>query len=126
MVGAPPGEAVLMRELALAHGVADDRIVVEGRSRNTFENALFTGRIIRDRQWREVVIVTDHFHLMRALYVFRRLGLAVVGEGVRRPDDVSRLYWYTAYLDEAVRTVRSASLFLIGAHKSEVDRVLPR
>jgi uncharacterized SAM-binding protein YcdF (DUF218 family) len=123
VVGPPPAEAHVMRDLALARGVAAERIIVEDMARNTFENAVYSGRIMRERGWRRVVVVTDAFHLPRALYVFRRLGLEVSGEGVARPSHISRLDWLRSQFDERVRLACSAVLFLRGAHKPLVTRV---
>jgi uncharacterized SAM-binding protein YcdF (DUF218 family) len=123
VVGPPPAEAQVMRELALARGVAAERIIVEDMARNTFENAVYCGRIIRERGWRRVIVVTDAFHLPRALYVFRRLGLEVAGEGVPRRPGISHLSWTCAHLGERIRMVRSAGLFAIGAHKPLLAKV---
>lgn len=82
-IGPPPPEAHLMRQIALDLGVDEDRIVVEDTSRNTFENAVYTGAFIRRRGWRRVVVVTDAYHLRRALYIFRRLGWRWRGRGSR-------------------------------------------
>jgi uncharacterized SAM-binding protein YcdF (DUF218 family) len=122
-VGPPPAEAHAMRDLALARGIAAERIIVEDMARNTFENAVYSGRIIRERRWRRVIVVTDCHHLPRALYVFRKLGLEVAGEGVPRQPGISRLSWTRAHLDERIRIVRSAGLFAIGAHKSLLAKV---
>jgi uncharacterized SAM-binding protein YcdF (DUF218 family) len=123
MVGPPPAEARAMREMALRRGVAAERIIVEDQARNTFENAVYAGRIIRDQQWRRVVVVTDAFHLPRALYVFRRLGLEVAGEGVPRPAQVTRVRWARCLFVERVRLFRSAWLFAIGAHKPLIGKI---
>ncbi|QNT69217.1 YdcF family protein [Defluviicoccus vanus] len=123
IVAAPPAEATLMREIALAAGVPNERIIVEDQSRNTFENAVYVGRILRRDGLRRAVLVTDAFHLPRALYCFRRLGLAVEGDGVARQPSTSRLKWWRQYLEELVRFARCAALFLIGSHKSIVQRV---
>ena len=117
VVGPPPAEAHAMRDMALARGVAAEQIVVEDVARNTFENAVYSGRIMRERGWRNVIVVTDSYHMPRALYVFRRLGLTVRGEGVPRPPGTSRLSWIRAHLDERIRIVHSAGLFALGAHE---------
>ena len=123
VVGPPPAEAHAMRELAQARGVPDNRILVEDQARNTFENALYAGRILRARKLAQVIVVTDDFHLPRALYVFRRLGLEVTGEGVPRSAAMSRVAWLRAQLDERLRLARSALLFATGAHRPLVTRV---
>ncbi|MFO1128438.1 MAG: YdcF family protein [Rhodospirillales bacterium] len=122
-IGPPPPEAHLMRQIALDLGVDEDRIVVEDTSRNTFENAVYTGAFIRRRGWRRVVVVTDAYHLRRALYIFRRLGLAVEGAGVPRTPAVSRLRWLRLVVEEWLRHARAAQLFWVGAHKRLVARV---
>ena len=117
IVGPPPAEAVAMRALALAMGVPETAIVVEDRARNTFENAVFCGTIIRRRAWRRVIVVTDGFHLARALFVFRRIGLDVEGEAVARRPPISRWWWLRQHADERARLAYSAWLFARGAHK---------
>lgn len=122
-VGPPPAEAEIMRVLALAHGVDDDRIVVEARAKNTFENALYTGLIMRQRGWRRAVVVTDAFHMPRTLFVFHRLGLDVEGDAVRAPAAAGLSARLRLYVREAAAFVYSAALFAIGRHKPIVAAV---
>ncbi|MCP5363818.1 MAG: YdcF family protein [Hyphomicrobiales bacterium] len=122
LVAAPPEEAVVMCRLAVARGIPKDRIIVEAQARNTFENAVFAGAMIRDHGWREVLVVTDGYHLRRALFIFRRLGLRVRGLGVPRPHTLSRWSWYRSSALEHVRLAYSAVLFVKGAHKPIIDR----
>ncbi len=117
LVGHPPAEALVMRTLALQAGVPDRTIVVEDRSRNTFENALHTGKIMRERRWRTALVVTDAFHMPRALMVFRTLGLNAVGRPVPKSPETSTLFWLGAWGREAIAFTRSAMLFAIGRHK---------
>jgi uncharacterized SAM-binding protein YcdF (DUF218 family) len=119
-----PSEAAVMRELVLASGIAEERIVTEERSRNTFENGVYTHRIARDRGWRRLTIVTDAWHMRRALYVFRRLGMDAGGDPVRRPPDVSRRAWARAYAGDRAALVRSAWLFWIGRDRDLVEAVM--
>ncbi|MGZ8408111.1 MAG: YdcF family protein, partial [Caulobacteraceae bacterium] len=56
IVRTPPAEAEIMRDLAVSRGVPEARIVVEDQAKNTFENALYTGLIMRERGWHRVVI----------------------------------------------------------------------
>jgi uncharacterized SAM-binding protein YcdF (DUF218 family) len=69
-------EASEMRRRALAAGVPGDCLTVEDRSRDTLENALFCRPILIARGWTRVLLVTDGYHLPRALYTFRRFGVA--------------------------------------------------
>ena len=58
-------------------GVPEDRIVLERESRNTRENAENAARIVRERGWKSLVLVTSVMHMPRAAATFRRSGLAV-------------------------------------------------
>ena len=77
--GATPAEtmAKLLREL----GVPDRDIVVETQSRNTYENAVESGKILRARGITRIVLVTDARHLVRATACFRKEGFDVVPSG---------------------------------------------
>jgi len=123
VVGAPPAEAEIMRTLAVAKGVSDARIIVEDRARNTFENALYTGLIMRRRGWRRVAVVTDAFHMPRALYVYRRLGLTVAGDPVRIRQPGSLSTRLRLYAREGLAFARTVWLFRIGRHKPFVAAV---
>jgi uncharacterized SAM-binding protein YcdF (DUF218 family) len=85
LVRRPPAEAELMRAQALAAGVPDDAVLTEARSRNTLENALFCREIIARQGWRRIALVTDGYHMPRALYCFRRVGIAVDPATAPRP-----------------------------------------
>lgn len=78
-----------MRDLALAMGVPADRVVIEPAARNTLENALFSARIAHGRGWRSLLVVTDRYHLPRALMAFRRVGLEVAGSAAPAGSDSS-------------------------------------
>ncbi len=125
-VGPPPAEARLMQALAIELGVAAARIVVEDRSRNTFENAVYTGRIMRDRGWPRVVVVTDAWHMRRALFVFARLGLDAIGEPVPEPAETPLAERVWMRCREFQRSACSAYLFRVGRHKPFVDTVWGR
>jgi uncharacterized SAM-binding protein YcdF (DUF218 family) len=83
-------EAEVMREIALTRGAPDAALLLEPRSRNTYENAVEAARLLRERGAATVILVSDRHHLPRARLQFRRAGLAVVatrhppGRGLRR------------------------------------------
>jgi uncharacterized SAM-binding protein YcdF (DUF218 family) len=100
VVRRPPAEAALMRRVALAAGVPEAAVLTEERSRNTLENAAYSREIIRAAGWRRTLVITDGYHLPRALYVFRRLGLPVDGEAA--PGPLSGGEMARAWLREAI------------------------
>lgn len=67
--------AAVMRDLLVRLGSPADRILVEGESATTYENAAFTKRLLDEKGIRDVVLVTEALHMPRALRVFRAAGL---------------------------------------------------
>lgn len=65
-------EAALMRELLLNLRIPDRRIVMEGKSSNTFENAAGVKRLPLKPP---LILITSASHMDRALRVFKRLGM---------------------------------------------------
>jgi uncharacterized SAM-binding protein YcdF (DUF218 family) len=59
-------------------GVAAERIVLEGRSRNTHENAVFTRDLVKPVRGRPWVLVTSAWHMPRSVGIFRKAGFDVI------------------------------------------------
>ncbi|MDO8605611.1 MAG: YdcF family protein [Phaeospirillum sp.] len=95
----PTPEAHVMRNLALAAGVAAERIMVESASVNTIGNARLCRPIIEGRAWKRLLLVTDACHLPRSLYVFYRLGLRV-SPAAAMPQGWPHREWWAAWLRE--------------------------
>ena len=69
-------EAAELRTLLLLAGVPRRDILVETRSRNTRENALFTKQLLaRHPDVKSLVLITSAYHERRALACFRQVGL---------------------------------------------------
>ena len=60
-----------------AMGIDRGRIQMEGRSRNTHENALFIRAVLAPKPGERWLLVTSAAHMPRAMGVFRRAGLDV-------------------------------------------------
>ncbi|MCW8969892.1 MAG: YdcF family protein [Rhodospirillales bacterium] len=54
------------------------RIVFEDRSRNTFENAVFSHELVAPVKGENWIVITSAFHMPRALGCFRKLGWDVI------------------------------------------------
>ena len=69
-------EAVCAYETLADLGVNTDRLIIEDKSLSTHENILFSCRIINDLQKeKNLAIVTDSFHQLRARLIIRKLGI---------------------------------------------------
>lgn len=93
------GEAEIAQRIAVAAGVPEGSCVLERESRSTHENARLTAPILRARGIREIVLVSDPFHLLRAGRYFRAQGFEVAPSPApldgRRMGMFDRLYWTT-------------------------------
>lgn len=70
-----PSEASVMRRLAVEMGVSEKRIFQEESAQTTLDNAIACARLFRCNGWSDALIVTDRFHLPRALLLFRLCGI---------------------------------------------------
>jgi tetratricopeptide (TPR) repeat protein len=64
-------EAEAMRNWLISQGVEKDRIILEDKSTDTVENALFTTAILQKEGIKDVTLVTSASHMRRALTVFK-------------------------------------------------------
>jgi uncharacterized SAM-binding protein YcdF (DUF218 family) len=108
-------------------GIPRERIIPEGRSRNTVENAAFSRELVKPRPNERWLLVTSAHHMPRAIGVFRKAGFAVepypvdwrtrgapdlwrpfgtLGDGLRRTDTAMRewvglaAYWLMGHTSE--------------------------
>ncbi|NGM44064.1 YdcF family protein [Rhodobacter sp. SGA-6-6] len=64
----------MTRALWLSLGVPEAQILLEDRSRNTSENAIFTREMIAPQEGQVWILVTSAFHMPRSVETFRRNG----------------------------------------------------
>lgn len=88
-------EAYVMKKYLMEKGVAEERILMEDRSTNTYENIDFSEKLIEEHQLsRQVVISTQEFHQLRAQSFARQAGLEDVGACTcRTPFYMLGCYW---------------------------------
>ena len=113
LAGAHQVEADMAGRLFQALGVAQDRITLESQSRDTYENAVLTARIVKPKPNERWLLVTSAAHMPRAMGCFRRAGFMVeawpvdyrtsrelewarwpgsIADGLKRIDAVTREY----------------------------------
>lgn len=49
------------------------KVIIDNDSTNTYENAIIASRIIKDRDFRDITLVTSQYHMKRAFYTFRKI-----------------------------------------------------
>lgn len=67
-------EAEGMKRYLVKNGVNPKFILKEEYSKDTIGNALFTKtRILDEKRWENIIVVTSDYHIPRARYIFKRI-----------------------------------------------------
>jgi uncharacterized SAM-binding protein YcdF (DUF218 family) len=76
----PEGEtdAVVARRFFSGLGITPDRLILEGQSRNTEENAEMTKNLLPKQAGATLLLLTSAFHMPRSMGLFRAAGLKVI------------------------------------------------
>ncbi|MER8829400.1 YdcF family protein [Mesorhizobium sp. M0938] len=130
MIGEGEGDAVSAPRLLTAFGVTTDRLILENKSRNTYENAVFSRELVTPKPGETWLLVTSAFHMPRAKALFGKAGFATVpwpvdyrtsgkeGFGLFRDDPFGSLQTTTTAVREWIGL---AAYWLSG----RIDRLFP-
>ena len=95
MLEADPPESIEAGRLLEDLGVPKDRLTLEGASRTTYENALFSKILINPNPKQRWLLITSAWHMPRAMGCFRKVEFPVdpwpVDYQARDRSAVSRL-----------------------------------
>lgn len=58
-------------------GIPRERLILERESRNTYENAIFTKRLVAPKPGERWLLVTSAYHMPRSIGIFRKAGFDV-------------------------------------------------
>ena len=83
-------EPLMMRTLAVFLGVPEEAIILEDKAKNTYENVKFTKRILADRDWDEILLVSSPYHMRRASLVAKKVAPGI--KIIHTPIPESRFY----------------------------------
>lgn len=89
-------EGEMLRRFLLTAGVADEDIIVERESMNTYENALFCVPVLRQLNEERFLLITSSTHVRRAVACFSRQGIEVQPYAVQKR--VGNRRWELDYL----------------------------
>lgn len=76
--GSLPAEAEVMRDFCTSLGIDPETMLLESKSRDTFENLLFAKELMAEHGLGRAVLVTDARHMPRAVRCARKLGVPIV------------------------------------------------
>ena len=77
LVSEGPREADYSVPILESTGIAKERIIVDRDSRNTYENAIFTKRLVAPKPGERWLLVTSAYHMPRSMGIFRKAGFDV-------------------------------------------------
>src|SRR3989344_3059210 len=94
-------EAETMKKIAINLGVPSNNILLEKSSASTYENLLFSQKILKSAGLNSVIIVTEPFHVARASLVADKLNLKYTISSVSNSSCwVPRKYFSSYFLKE--------------------------
>jgi len=65
-------DAANMKLFAISMGVPDSDIVLEQAAGNTYENVIFSKRILNEQKWHSVLLISSSYNIRRAALVFNK------------------------------------------------------
>ncbi|MDG1183353.1 MAG: YdcF family protein [Tateyamaria sp.] len=74
VLGTEKSESDLAQTFFAAHGISEPRLIIEGQSRNTAENAEMSFYLIQPKEDQSWVLTTSAFHMPRAMRSFETAG----------------------------------------------------
>jgi Uncharacterized conserved protein len=83
-------EAMCMKKILVDDGIPEDKLILEDKSKNTYENLNNSREIIKEKNFNSVIIVSNEFHLRRAEMLGDKLGIKAEYTGVFVKDK-----WFT-------------------------------
>ena len=70
-------ESSAMKRFLTNLGVPDKEVIEESKSKNTFQNGVFTYEILNRRGVKRICLVTSAYHMPRSYKIFRSVGFSV-------------------------------------------------
>jgi uncharacterized SAM-binding protein YcdF (DUF218 family) len=87
-------EAELARRFFAQFGIAPPRLILEDRSRNTFENAVLSAKLVQPQPGQKWILVTSAFHMPRAKALFEAQGFSVLARPVDYRTNGFNDWWH--------------------------------
>ena len=97
-------EAQAMKNYLLKQGVKEENILVEDKSKNTFENIKFSNKLINNKiENAKIAFSTTNYHVFRAGTIARTQNINIEGIGAKTKS----YFWVNAFIREFIATLFS-------------------
>ena len=100
-------EPTAMRDYLVSHGVPEEHVVADFAGRDTYDTCVRARRIFGVEPG-SAVLVSQTYHLPRAVAICRATGLDAVGVGDDTARDISRREWDSGVWRERAAAVKAA------------------
>lgn len=95
-------EAQAMKNYLLKQGINDDNILVEDKSKNTYENIKFSNNIIKEKlKNAKIAFSTTNYHVFRAGNIATKQNINIEGIGAKTKS----YFWINAFIREFIATL---------------------
>jgi uncharacterized SAM-binding protein YcdF (DUF218 family) len=74
----PSTPAEEMKEVLVFMGIPEDALWLQPNSQNTYEDALFSARMLKEEGIKRIVLVTSAMHMPRSAALFEKQGIEVI------------------------------------------------
>lgn len=104
-------EATFAKKFFLNFGVPEDSLLLEDESKNTYENAIFTRKILSSRSMNKIILVTSAFHMERSFRIFKEQGFEIQAFPTDYKSLISEMNWdmlvpNIGYLDNSTIAIK--------------------
>ncbi len=93
-------ESEAIKKYLLENGIQEKNIIIENKSRNTFENIKFSYNLIKNKKT-NICYATTNYHVLRAGIIATEQGLLMEGIGSK----TKTYYWINAFIREFIGTI---------------------
>ena len=88
-------EAPIIKRFLIDLGVPESKIIVEDKSRDTFENANYTKKICEQKGYSKPILVTSGLHMKRSVLSFEKVDMKVTPVPANlRTSSGNKYTWY--------------------------------
>lgn len=90
-------EPLVMKALAMSLGVPESAIILEDKAKNTYENIIFTKKVLESKRWNKVLVISSPYHMRRVAMIFNKNAKDIEARYTSLPNS----YFYShPYKDE--------------------------
>lgn len=101
-------EAPILKRFLVDLGVPSDQIIMETKSRDTIENAVFTTELCRKFGFTRPILITSAYHMSRSMLSFKKAGIEPAAFPVMFKTWANRHYGWKDFLPDSCRKSRTA------------------